>query len=55
MYMYMPAADCPKAVQLTFFVALCSQSTLATVMGWLGMIWELFCGGVMRNGKDCGA
>ena len=42
MYMYMPAADCPKALKLTFFVALFSQSTLATVTGWLRMIWELF-------------
>ena len=40
--MYMPAADCPKALKLTFFVALFSQSTLATVTGWLRMIWELF-------------
>ena len=64
MYMYMPAADCPKALKLTFFVALFSQSTLATVTGWLRMIWELFLLGggvgmgrqwVMRNGKDCGA
>ena len=42
MYMYMPAADCPKALKLTFFIALFSQSTLATVTGWLRMIWELF-------------
>ena len=64
MYMYMPAADCPKALNMTFFVAFFSQSTLATVTGWLRMIWELFWWGgagedgaewVMRNGKDCGA
>ena len=64
MYMYMPAADCPKALKLTFFVALFSQSTLVTVTRWLRMIWELFWWGgagedgaewVMRNGKDCGA
>ena len=42
MYMYMPAADCPKALKLTFFVALFSQSTLVTVTRWLRMIWELF-------------
>ena len=42
MYMYMSAADCPKALNMTFFVALFSQSTLATVTGWLRMIWELF-------------
>ena len=62
MYMYMPAADCTKALKLTFFVALFSQSTLATVTAWLRMLWELFLLGggmgrqwVMRNGKDCGA
>ena len=44
MYMYMPAADCPKALKLTFFVALISQSTLETVTGWLGMIRILFLG-----------
>ena len=38
----MPAADCPKASKLTFFVALFSQSTLATVTGWPRMIWVLF-------------
>lgn len=42
MYMYMPAADCPKASKLTFFEALFSQPTLATMKGWLGMIWVLF-------------
>ena len=41
--MYMPApADYPKALRLTFFVALFSQSTLATVTEWLGMIRVLF-------------
>ena len=54
MYMCMPAADCPKVLKPTFFVALFSQSiTLATVMGWLGMIRILFLGGV--GGKDEGA
>ena len=53
MYMCMPAADCQKALKLTFFVALFSQSiTLATVMGWLGMI-RILLGGV--GGKDEGA
>ena len=42
--MCMPVADCPKALKLTFFVALFSQSTLATVTGWLGMIRILFLG-----------
>ena len=50
--MYMPAADCPKALKLTFFVALFSQSTLATVMGWLRMIWEFFWWGGGGDGAD---
>ena len=51
MYTYMPAADYPKALKLTFLVALFSQSTLATVTEWLGMIRVLFLegGGGMRG------
>ena len=52
MYMYMPAADCPKALKLTFFVALISQSTLATVTGWLGMIRILFLGKGGGGGEE---
>lgn len=48
--MYMPApADYPKALKLTFFVALFSQSTLATVTEWLGMIGVFFLEGGGRG------
>ena len=50
----MPAADCTKALKLTFFVALFSQSTLATVTGWLRMIWELFLLGGGGDGAAVG-
>lgn len=54
--MYMPApADYPKALKLTFFVALFSQSTLATVTEWLGMIGVFFLeggGGEMRGLRE---
>ena len=52
--MCMNVADCPKALKLTFFVAFFSQSTLATVTGWLGMSRILFLG-AGGGGEDKGA